>query len=83
MVEPQVKRDTVDRLYRLDKIAHVAADLNDKPVRCITSIRRRQNMVLHEHVIPYLEAAGLYHVAVLSNHWFKADESMISAFVER
>ncbi|MED6182251.1 hypothetical protein PIB30_026906 [Stylosanthes scabra] len=68
MVEPQVERDTLDKLYRLDRIAHVAAGINDKPVRCITSIRRQQNMVLHERVIPYLEATGLYHVAVLSNH---------------
>ncbi|MED6151294.1 hypothetical protein PIB30_081127 [Stylosanthes scabra] len=53
MVEPiRVERDTVDRLYRLDRAAHVVADINDK-------------------------------VALLGNHWFKVDEPMISAFVER
>ncbi|MED6193747.1 hypothetical protein PIB30_022377 [Stylosanthes scabra] len=72
MVEPiQVERDTVDLIYRLERIAHVAAGINDKPVRCITSIRRQQNMILHGRIVPYLEAAGLYQVALLSNHWFK------------
>ncbi|MED6125664.1 hypothetical protein PIB30_070743 [Stylosanthes scabra] len=70
MVEPAVpvERDTVERLYRLDNIAHVAAGINEKPVRCITSIRRQQNMVLHDRIIPYFEAAGLYQVALLNNH---------------
>ncbi|MED6167905.1 hypothetical protein PIB30_007220 [Stylosanthes scabra] len=77
-----VERDTVDRLYRLDGVSHVASNINDKPVRCITSIRRQQNMVLHGCVVPYLEAAGLYQVALLNNYWFKVDEPMISAFVE-
>ncbi|MED6157858.1 hypothetical protein PIB30_027387 [Stylosanthes scabra] len=26
-------------------------------VRCITSIRRQQNMVMHDRIIPYIEAA--------------------------
>ncbi|MED6209849.1 hypothetical protein PIB30_058659 [Stylosanthes scabra] len=52
-------------------------------VRCITSIRRQQNMVMHDRIVPYLEAAGLYHVAQLNNYWFKVDEPLVSAFLER
>ncbi|MED6184140.1 hypothetical protein PIB30_044570 [Stylosanthes scabra] len=71
--EQVVERDTVDRLYRLDGVSHVAANINAKRIQCITSIRRQQNMVLHGRVIPYLEAAGLYQVALLNNYWFKVD----------
>ncbi|MED6144515.1 hypothetical protein PIB30_016362 [Stylosanthes scabra] len=62
MVEPTqvVERDTVDRLYRLDE-----------PIRCITSIRRQQNMVLHGRVIPYLEAAELYQGGREACVWFR------------
>ncbi|MED6171063.1 hypothetical protein PIB30_037179 [Stylosanthes scabra] len=31
-------------------------------------------MVLNDHIITYLEAAGLYQLAPLNNHWFKVDE---------
>ncbi|RYR14760.1 hypothetical protein Ahy_B04g071445 isoform C [Arachis hypogaea] len=33
--------------------------------------------------MPYLDSAGLLHVARLNDYWFKLDEPLISAFVER
>ncbi|RYR12529.1 hypothetical protein Ahy_B04g070040 isoform A [Arachis hypogaea] len=40
-------------------------------------------MPLHEQIIPYLETAGLYHLARLNSQWFWIDEPLLSAFVER
>ncbi|RYR73362.1 hypothetical protein Ahy_A02g007718 isoform A [Arachis hypogaea] len=40
-------------------------------------------MPLHDRIIPYLERAGLYHLARLNSHWFWLDEPLVSAFVER
>ncbi|RYR31580.1 hypothetical protein Ahy_B01g056406 [Arachis hypogaea] len=40
-------------------------------------------MPMHERIIPYLERAGLYHLARLNSQWFWLDESLVSAFVER
>ncbi|XP_072073906.1 serine/threonine-protein phosphatase 7 long form homolog [Arachis hypogaea] len=34
-------------------------------------------------IIPYLERAGLYHLARLNTHWFWLDEPLVSAFIER
>ncbi|KAL4349854.1 hypothetical protein AHAS_Ahas10G0083600 [Arachis hypogaea] len=39
-------------------------------------------MSLHDQVISYLETI-LYHLARLNNHWFKLDELLVSAFIER
>ncbi|KAL4337028.1 hypothetical protein AHAS_Ahas12G0069200 [Arachis hypogaea] len=72
-----------DQLYRLNGIAHIAGYIDKEPTRCISSVRRQQNMKLHDRVIPYLKVAGLEQVARLNAHWFKLDEPLISAFVER
>ncbi|RYR50941.1 hypothetical protein Ahy_A06g025985 isoform A [Arachis hypogaea] len=40
-------------------------------------------MPLHERIIPYLETAGLYHLARLNSQWFWVDEALLSAFIER
>ncbi|XP_057755443.1 protein MAIN-LIKE 1-like [Arachis stenosperma] len=40
-------------------------------------------MPLHERIIPYLETAGLYHLARLNSQWFWVDEPLLSAFIER
>ncbi|QHN77565.1 uncharacterized protein DS421_19g653820 [Arachis hypogaea] len=60
-------------LYRLNGVAHVARSINKEPTRCIYSVRRHQNMPLHDRIIPYLERASLYHLARLN----------ASAFLER
>ncbi|RYR74165.1 serine/threonine-protein phosphatase 7 long form homolog isoform X1 [Arachis hypogaea] len=75
--------DEADQLYRLNGIAHIAGYIDKEPTRCISSVRRQQNMKLHDRVIPYLKVAGLEQVARLNAHWFKLDEPLISAFVER
>ncbi|QHO16660.1 uncharacterized protein DS421_10g305420 [Arachis hypogaea] len=33
--------------------------------------------------MPYLQMASLAHLAKLNNHWFKLDEPLVSALVER
>ncbi|KAL4349839.1 hypothetical protein AHAS_Ahas10G0082100 [Arachis hypogaea] len=70
-------------MYRLNGVAHVAGSIGDEPTRCIYSVRRQQNMPIHDRIIPYLERAGLYHLARLNSHWFWLDEPLVSAFVER
>ncbi|QHO13222.1 protein MAIN-LIKE 2-like [Arachis hypogaea] len=70
-------------LYRLDGVAHVAGTIDEEPTRCIYSIRRQQNMPLHDRIIPYLERAGLYHLVRLNAHWFWLDEPLVRAFIER
>ncbi|RYQ91096.1 hypothetical protein Ahy_B09g096956 isoform B [Arachis hypogaea] len=40
-------------------------------------------MPMHERIIPYLERAGLYHLARLNSRWFWLDEAMVNAFIER
>ncbi|RYR74329.1 hypothetical protein Ahy_A02g009005 [Arachis hypogaea] len=72
-----------DRLYRLNGIAHVAGNIDEEPSRVITAVRRQQNMPLHDRIIPYLETAGLYHLARLNSHWFWVNEPLLSAFIER
>ncbi|QHN76637.1 uncharacterized protein DS421_19g645630 [Arachis hypogaea] len=54
-----------------------------QPTRCIYSVRRQQNMPLHDRIVPYLERAGLYHLARLNARWFWLDEPLVSAFIER
>ncbi|RYQ90063.1 hypothetical protein Ahy_B09g096354 isoform C [Arachis hypogaea] len=46
-------------------------------------MRRQQGMVLDDRYVPYLQMAGLYHLARLNNRWFRLDEALVSAFVER
>ncbi|XP_020962385.1 serine/threonine-protein phosphatase 7 long form homolog [Arachis ipaensis] len=40
-------------------------------------------MPLHDRIIPYLETAGLYHLARLNSQWFWVDESLLNAFIEQ
>ncbi|XP_020992614.1 serine/threonine-protein phosphatase 7 long form homolog [Arachis duranensis] len=70
-------------MYRLNGIAHVAGYIDEEPTRCVRTIRRQQKMILHDRIMPYLDSAGLLHVARLNDYWFKLDEPLISAFVER
>ncbi|RYQ83204.1 hypothetical protein Ahy_B10g101842 [Arachis hypogaea] len=42
-----------------------------------------QGMRLDERYVPYLQMAGLYHLARLNDRWFRLDEPFVSAFVER
>ncbi|QHN83572.1 uncharacterized protein DS421_20g705890 [Arachis hypogaea] len=75
--------DDPERLYRLDGVAHIVEVINDEPQRCIRSMRRQQGMRLDERYVPYLQMAGLYHLARLNDRWFRLDEPLVSAFVER
>ncbi|QHN87227.1 uncharacterized protein DS421_16g553210 [Arachis hypogaea] len=75
--------DDPARLYRLDGVAHIAGVINDEPERCIRSMRRQQGMRLDDRYVPYLQMAGLYHLARLNDRWFRLDEALVSAFVER
>ncbi|QHO08119.1 uncharacterized protein DS421_14g469760 [Arachis hypogaea] len=75
--------DDPGRLYRLDGVAHIAGVINDEPRRCISSVRRQQGMRLDERYVPYLQMAGLYHLARLNDRWFRLDEPLVIAFVER
>ncbi|QHO18913.1 uncharacterized protein DS421_11g324510 [Arachis hypogaea] len=75
--------DDPARLYRLDGVAHIAGVINDEPQRCIRSMRRQQGMPLDERYVPYLQMAGLYHLARLNDRWFRLDKPFVSAFVER
>ncbi|QHO35526.1 uncharacterized protein DS421_9g276190 [Arachis hypogaea] len=54
-----------------------------QPTRCVRSVHRQQKMILHDRILPYLDRANLLHVAQLNDYWFKLDEPLISAFVER
>ncbi|QHO00155.1 uncharacterized protein DS421_13g404060 [Arachis hypogaea] len=75
--------DNPDRLYRLDGVAHIAGVINEEPQRCISSMRLQQGMRLDERYVPYLQMAGLYHIARLNERWFRLDEPLISVFMER
>ncbi|QHO21149.1 uncharacterized protein DS421_11g344180 [Arachis hypogaea] len=75
--------DDPARLYRLDGVAHIAGVINEEPQRCIRSMRRQQGMVLDDRYVPYLQMAGLYHLTRLNDRWFRLDEALVSAFVER
>ncbi|RYR72918.1 hypothetical protein Ahy_A02g007142 [Arachis hypogaea] len=46
-------------------------------------MRRQQGMRLDDRYVPYLQMAGLYHLARLNDRWFQLDEPLVSAFVER
>ncbi|MED6197098.1 hypothetical protein PIB30_053538 [Stylosanthes scabra] len=70
-------------MYRLDSIAHVSRNVNREPIRCLSTVRRQQPMYLDPRAEPYLERAGLLPLARLCDAWFKVDEPLISASVER
>ncbi|RYR07329.1 hypothetical protein Ahy_B05g074661 [Arachis hypogaea] len=57
--------------------------LDRVPYRCIGSMRRQRGMRLDERIIPYLQMAGLYHLARLNETWFRLHEPLVSAFVEK
>ncbi|RYR24002.1 hypothetical protein Ahy_B02g057498 [Arachis hypogaea] len=46
-------------------------------------MRRQQGMRLDDRYVPYLQMAGLYHLARLNDRWFRLDEALVNAFVER
>ncbi|RYR33214.1 hypothetical protein Ahy_A10g047772 [Arachis hypogaea] len=70
--------DDPNRIYRLDGVAHIGAH------RCISSMRRQHGMPLHdERIMPYIQMAGLAHLARLNDRWFRLDEPLVSAFMER
>ncbi|RYQ91116.1 hypothetical protein Ahy_B09g096983 isoform D [Arachis hypogaea] len=46
-------------------------------------MRRKHGMPLDDRIMPYLQMAGLAHFARLNNYWFRLDEPLVSAFVER
>ncbi|QHO21148.1 uncharacterized protein DS421_11g344170 [Arachis hypogaea] len=75
--------DDPGRLYRLDGVAHIAGVINDDPRHCISSMRWQQGMRLDERYVSYLQMVRLYHFARLNNRWFRLDEPLVSAFVER
>ncbi|RYR46612.1 hypothetical protein Ahy_A07g032358 [Arachis hypogaea] len=70
-------------LYSLNGVAHVAGSINEELTRCIYSVRRQQNIPLHDRIVPYRERAGLYHLVRLKARWFLLDEPLISAFIKR
>ncbi|QHN95510.1 uncharacterized protein DS421_18g610320 [Arachis hypogaea] len=51
--------------------------------QCINSMRRQHGMMLDDRIVPYLQMAGLYHLARLNESWFRLNEPLVSAFVER
>ncbi|RYQ83203.1 hypothetical protein Ahy_B10g101841 [Arachis hypogaea] len=46
-------------------------------------MRRQHGMALDDRIVPYLQMADLYHLARLNKTWFRLDEPLVSAFVER
>ncbi|QHO34223.1 uncharacterized protein DS421_9g265120 [Arachis hypogaea] len=46
-------------------------------------MRRQHGMMLNDRIIPYLQMAGLYQLARLNESWFRFDEPLVSAFIER
>ncbi|XP_057761768.1 pentatricopeptide repeat-containing protein At4g04790, mitochondrial-like isoform X2 [Arachis stenosperma] len=61
----------------------IMAECFRESTKCIYSIRRQQNMPLHERITSYLEIARLYHLTRLNTHWFYVDEPLVSVFIER
>ncbi|MED6164535.1 hypothetical protein PIB30_091035 [Stylosanthes scabra] len=68
-------------MYRLDNISHVAHNANielDASSACVGNSRCR-----YIQVLLYVVRAGLLPMARLSDYWFKVDEPLIGAFIER
>ncbi|RYR68316.1 hypothetical protein Ahy_A03g014815 [Arachis hypogaea] len=73
--------DDLTRLYRLDGVTHIAGVINDEvSTKIFLSVA---GMRLDDRYVPYLQMAGLYHLARLNDRWFWLDEALVSAFVER
>ncbi|MED6181112.1 hypothetical protein PIB30_016451 [Stylosanthes scabra] len=70
-------------MYRLDNVFYVAKNINHESIKCVLTVKRQQNMELDEQIMTFFDRAGLLLLARLNHHWFKVDEPLISAFVER
>ncbi|XP_072064204.1 serine/threonine-protein phosphatase 7 long form homolog [Arachis hypogaea] len=46
-------------------------------------MRRQHGIPLDDRIVLYLQMAGLYYLARLNETWFRLDEPLVSAFVER
>ncbi|RYQ82488.1 hypothetical protein Ahy_B10g101076 [Arachis hypogaea] len=46
-------------------------------------MRRQVGMPLDDRIVLYLQMAGLCHLARLDETWFRLDEPLVSAFMER
>ncbi|RYR07604.1 hypothetical protein Ahy_B05g074994 [Arachis hypogaea] len=46
-------------------------------------MRRQHGMPLDHRIVSYLQMTGLYHLAKLNETWFRFDEPLVNAFVER
>ncbi|RYR21974.1 hypothetical protein Ahy_B03g067267 isoform A [Arachis hypogaea] len=47
-------------------------------------MRQQRGMPLDDdRIVPYLQMAGLYHLARLNETWFRLDEPLVSGFVGR
>ncbi|MED6121001.1 hypothetical protein PIB30_025956 [Stylosanthes scabra] len=79
----EAAREVAKEMYRLDRIAHVSHNVTTEPSRCVISMRRQQQMHLDPRIEPYLDTAGLLPLARLNENFFKLDEPLVSAFVER
>ncbi|MED6222777.1 hypothetical protein PIB30_067671 [Stylosanthes scabra] len=86
MAERSIKEIAAEdkrEMYRLKEISHVAHNVHNERDRCITGVRRQIAMDLDPRVEPFVQRAGLLPVARLTERWFKIDEPLISAFIER
>ncbi|XP_057744160.1 serine/threonine-protein phosphatase 7 long form homolog [Arachis stenosperma] len=79
-IEPDLRRDYEDTLYRLDRVEHIAGRLEQLPARVLRT-RRRIPTRPSELVRPLLRRAGFEHVAFILQ--FEHDYALVSALVER
>ncbi|MED6222008.1 hypothetical protein PIB30_060252 [Stylosanthes scabra] len=70
-------------MYRLNDISHVGHNVHALADRCIITVHRQIGMGLDPPAEPIMQRAGLFPVTRLTGRWFKIDELLISAFVER
>ncbi|MED6131976.1 hypothetical protein PIB30_015126 [Stylosanthes scabra] len=70
-------------MYRLNEVSHVAHNVHAEKDRCIVSVRPHIAMGLDPHAEPFVQWACLLPIARLTERWFKIDEPLISAFIER
>ncbi|XP_025634670.1 protein MAIN-LIKE 1-like [Arachis hypogaea] len=83
--------DDPGRLYRLDGVAHIAGVINDErfivnAVYFTVSGLRKWFMQVHEILVVAYPALGGNRGCVLmrlNDRWFRLDEPLVSAFVER
>ncbi|MED6171137.1 hypothetical protein PIB30_037951 [Stylosanthes scabra] len=70
-------------MYRLNEISHIAHNVHNERDRCIISVSRQIAMNLDPLAEPFVQRAGLLPIARLTERWFKIDEPLISAFIEK